>query len=72
MPINSIRIGKYLSTMNAYNQTSVMQNDTPNSLKCSGITSDMTKNGTVINAQYEMNMTNEKLAMGIQLKSSTA
>lgn len=58
-------------TINANNHNSVMQNDMPNSFKCLGITSDMTKNGNVKMAHDAMNITKPNEINGIQLNVST-
>lgn len=63
--------GKYLMTTKANAHTSPLQNDAPKSLRFSGIISQITKNGNVSTAHDAMKMTNEKLATGMKLNTST-
>lgn len=66
-----IKNGKHFMTMNANDHKSVMQNDMPNSFKCSGSSSEITKNGNVKTAHDAMNITNENDTKGIKLNDST-
>lgn len=58
--------------MNANVQTTDIQNETPKSFNFSGITSDMTRNGSVRTAHDAIKMTNEKLVIGTQLNALTS
>lgn len=71
-PIVSFKNGKYLVAMNANSQISERQIELPRSLRFSGITSEIIKNGRVTTAQDAMNNANEKLARGTQLYASTS
>lgn len=71
-PRVSLRIGKILMQMNANVHTTDIQNETPKSFHFSGITSDMTRNGSVRTAHDAIKMTNEKLVIGTQLNASTS
>lgn len=74
LPWNSnvaVNRGRYLMIMKAQDHKSVIQNETPKFFNFSGIISEMTKNGSVNTAHDAMKITNEKLAIGIQLYDST-
>lgn len=63
--------GKYLITMKAPTHTSPLQTVEAKSLIFSGMISEMTRNGNVKTAHDAMNITNEKLAIGMKLNVST-
>lgn len=71
-PSTSMSSGKHFIVVNAQIHNSDIQNDTPKSFRFSGITSEITKNGSVKTAHEAMKMTNEKLATGSQFKNSTS
>lgn len=71
-PRSCSKNGKNFTKINPRTAIKVMQNVTPNSLICSGITSPMTVNGSVKIAHDAKNMTVDKLANGIQLNTSTS
>lgn len=68
---DSIRSGNSFTNTNESTHKSATQNEIPKSFIFSGITSDMTKYGSVKTAHDAMNMTHEKLISGTQLYGST-
>lgn len=71
-PNDAVKSGKYFITINEVVHSIPMQNDTPKSFNFSGITSEMTKNGSVKTAQEAIKITNEKPTIGIQFTDSSA
>lgn len=64
--------GKNFKTVNAKIHNNDMQNDDPKFFNFSGITSEITKNGSVSTPQEAMKIVNEKLHIGTQLNDSTS
>lgn len=70
-PNESVIKGNNLTIINVVIHIKFMQSVCPKSFNFSGITSEMTRNGSVNMANDAIKMTNEKLAIGTQLNDST-
>lgn len=67
----SIKSGRNFVVVNARNHINVIQNDIPKFFNCSGITSEMIKNGSGKMAHDAIKMAKPNEASGMKLNDST-